>query len=539
VGSVNADGSVQLGGDLTTTAGAMLLRGAVTVPFTGTRTDEVAVTNGIALTLNGPEIDATNPGNQWGRSVSLNSSGSVNLSSGRSGGEDSGALKNLVLGTVNIGDGGQIESGALAMNGAFTLSGGSLVVQSGDLSLTGTLTQSGGSLDVNAGALTLDGALTLAGGAMRFTAGLITLNELLALSGGNLQLVSTAARTITKPGDELAGKLAGALPVAYADDVVVQRAGRIDLGETASLSVVSTQGGSIKLDAVGSGGEAVNRFAGVLAVRSGAENSAWDANKTAATFDGRPANYALQGRVRIDGSTVRIGRGAVDIGGASQGIAGIEADVVSIRAERLTTDAATGDAPRAAIAARLPFDNTVGTENSVAGLTLSLAPAAFDLAFPFGQSGDSREIFINVGSRAWGSPTRELPLDAGYLQVLPRGGAKGSTAVVLSGPSLGAGYQFFFDGAGQQTEIPVFYNGVLPVTPQVSGSISATVSVSESARKERFEEAVRTENVALRLRAGVIAEVGPGRPATQGSEGAAAPLGCAPEVGSLSCAGGK
>ena len=33
----------------------------------------------------------------------------------------------------------------------------------------------------------------------------------------------------------------------------------------------------------------------------------------------------------------------------------------------------------------------------------------------------------------------------------------------------------FFDGAGQQTEIRVFYNGILPATPQVTGSISATV----------------------------------------------------------------
>jgi len=89
------------------------------------------------------------------------------------------------------------------------------------------------------------------------------------------------------------------------------------------------------------------------------------------------------------------------------------------------------------------------------------------------------------------------------------------------------------------TEIPVFYNGVSPSTPQLSGSISAIVSVSESARRERFEEAVRTENVAVRLRAGVIAEVGPGRPATQGSDGARPPESCAPLAGALNCAPAK
>jgi hypothetical protein len=129
-----------------------------------------------------------------------------------------------------------------------------------------------------------------------------------------------------------------------------------------------------------------------------------------------------------------------------------------------------------------------------------------------------------------------LPVDGGFMTVLPRGGARGTTSIFVSGPVVGGTYGFFFDGAGQQSEIPVYYNGVSAVTPQVSGSISSTVSVSESARKERFEEAVRTENVALRLRAGVIAEVGPGRPATTSVEGARPPAGCAPAVASLACA---
>ena len=62
--------------------------------------------------------------------------------------------------------------------------------------------------------------------------------------------------------------------------------------------------------------------------------------------------------------------------------------------------------------------------------------------------------------------------------------------------------------------------------------------MAENARKQRFEEAVRTENVALRLRAGVIAEVGPGRSATTGSQGLRLPALCPPAGASLACGPG-
>jgi hypothetical protein len=56
--------------------------------------------------------------------------------------------------------------------------------------------------------------------------------------------------------------------------------------------------------------------------------------------------------------------------------------------------------------------------------------------------------------------------------------------------------------------------------------VSAVASTAEDARRKRFEETVRTENVTTRLRSGVIAEVGPGRPATTGTQGAAPPPLC-------------
>jgi hypothetical protein len=290
------------------------------------------------------------------------------------------------------------------------------------------------------------------------------------------------------------------------------------------LRVSSTAGGSIQLL------QPTNVFKGSLSVVSGDPAAAWAENETPGSFAGGPQTYALQSRVRINGTTVNVG----DLG--------IVGDIVAIRADTLTTApalpaTATAAATAAAvIVARLPFDSQAGTISSVPALTLELAPAAFGISSPFGTSGAAGGLRVDVGSRLFGN--RVLPLDAGYVTVLPRNGAQGSTAVFLTGPTVNTagGYRFFFDGAGSQTQIPVIYNGATPTTPQVENSISATVSVSEGARKERFDEAVRTENVAVRLRAGVIAEVGPAPSATLGTEGTRPPAGCTPTGGTLACA---
>jgi autotransporter-associated beta strand protein len=440
--SVTAQGAVVLAGDVTASED-LLLSGAVTVP------------GNQALKLTARRIDAINPGNIWGQSVSLDASERVTLASGTDGSAATPAPRGLVLGTVRLAAGGRIDAGTLG--------------------LTDTTT----------------------------------------LSGGTLELVSSAAQAITAPGTDLANKQAIALPIAYAADAVQQTGGTIDLAAGAGLQVHAVNGGSISLTSAG------NRFLGSLQLLSGAAfGTGWVANATPGDF-GKPApkGYALQGRVQVAGSTVVLG-----------GL-GIEADVISISADMLTTPSTNSGAPT--LTARLPFDNTVGTEVSLPGLTLALSSASFDLAAPFGAKGGG-EIRIDVGNRLLGD--RTLALNAGYVTVLPRGGARGSTAVLLAGPAVNTnGYRFFFDGAGVQGEIPVFYNGLLPVTPAVESSISATVSVSESSRKERFDEAIRTENVAVRLRSGVIAEVGPGRPATQGSEGARGPATCTPAAAGLAC----
>lgn len=334
----------------------------------------------------------------------------------------------------------------------------------------------------------------------------------LQLGGGSLSLVATAA-----PDDAKAALLGTAQvpvagqPLAVAEATVQQgSASAITLAEAASLQVTASGGGSVLL------GQDANSFKGLLAVLSGpAYNTAWVPNAKGA--------QAIQSLVRVAGQQVRVGG------------SGIEADLVSVRADQLATSGA------AALVARLPFDEIVlGRALSAPGMTLELSPGAFGLPGSFGAV-SGQAIQVVVGSTETGG--RTAGPNAGYLTVLPKSGAQGVTAVVLTGPKVGsvpavggAGYRFFHDGASQATEIPVVYNGVLPLTPAASGAISSINGDAEDARRARFQETVRTENVTVRLRSGVIAEVGPGRASTQGSEGAKPPELCDPaDKPALSC----
>jgi len=430
-------------------------------------------------------------------------------------------------------------------DGAVSLAGD--VSASGDLLLRGPVATGGPLLlsgeritAVNAGnrfggALSIDarGAVTLAAGSSggglardlvlgsvrvadggRIEAGRLTLGSETTVNGGTLQLLASATPDAVVPAATLTVKQATALPIAWAGDAVLADTGsRIAVAAGAALDIVASGGGSVRLLDAG------NNFLGGLSVVSGVADAPWSVNATSLAFGGGATqNYAVQSRVQVNGLTVNVGG------------AGIVADVVALRADRVATVGST-----ATLVARLPYDSAAGTVSQLPGLTLELTPAAYELSFPFGAPGADGGLRANVGSRAYGD--RTLPLDAGYVTVLPRDGARGTTAVLLLGPTVNpaGGYRFFFDGAGRQTEIPVFYNGVLPTTPQVENSLSAAVAVSEGARKERFDEAVRTENVAVRLRAGVIAEVGPAPSATQGSDGLRVPPACTPLGSTLGC----
>ena len=427
-------------------------------------------------------------------------------------------------------------SGAMLFKGAVIATGGAPIALSASqidavnagnrwgsslsIDTPGVLMLSAGSDGASLRDLTLNTVRVGAGGQIK--AGSVTLQGLLSLTGGTLVIDANNAALFQLPEAALAGKRTPAdRQIALAADVVTQLGtSRIDVGHGGLLSIVASQGGSVNLQsdgnqfraAVGEGGT------GGLAVRSGDANSPWAAKLATDPNGGAALQYSLQSRVRVAGQTVTMGG------------SGIEADVVAIRAEQL---AAPATAP---IVARLPYDDLVGTAQSMPGLSFELRPNAFQSIGSFGQKG--AEVNINVGALAFGDRSSN-PVDGGFITVVPKGGAKDTMFVYLGGPKVSNSYRFFYDGAGQLSEVPVFYNGVSAMTPQALGSIASTVSVSESARRERFDETLRTENVAPRLRAGVIAEVGPGTPATTspGSLDPMRPTACTPQGSTLGCAG--
>jgi hypothetical protein len=335
------------------------------------------------------------------------------------------------------------------------------------------------------------------------------LDGLLRVEAGELTLQAQA-----QPGYSLLAPLASGRQAVdpqqgrllqVADDVISQgAASRVETLAGAGLVLHAVAGGSIAL------GNVDNRFAGPVQALSGSDwNTAWRA-------------LELSGGREVGQSRITLAGQELQIGGQ-----GLEADLVRLSAGRL------GTAAGSRIAARLWYNDTAfGLQNSAPGLVLELLPAAFASALSFGSS--DAPIVANVGGKSLGARTDGLA--AGFVELLPKNAASGSTVVFLAGPKVGeAGYSFFNAGAGDQSQLPLFYNGVLPATPQLSGSLSAVASVSENARRERFEETVRTENVAIRLRAGVIAEVGPGKSATGGAEGLRAPEPCRAEAGRLDC----
>jgi autotransporter-associated beta strand protein len=394
------------------------------------------------------------------------------------------------------------------------------------LTLSGTLVEASRSVNQFAGTpLGLNGGQALVTVKERLQLGDVSLSnggrieaEQLALNGkvqltaGSLALLAKAAPDDAKATPHgIAQVPVAGQPLAFAEATVQQGAGSsITLAEGARLDVQATGGGSVLL------AQDANSFKGQLSVLSGAAfDTAWAPNVKGA--------HAVQSLVHVAGQQVAVGG------------AGIEADLVHLRADQLAT---TGDAR---LVARLPFDEIVlGKALSAPGMTLELAPGAFGTPGSFG-SLNGQPIRIAVGSTATGA--RTTGPNAGYLTVLPKAGAQGATAIVLAGPDVGSqpagggpAYRFFHDGASQATEIPVVYNGVLPLTPAASGALSSINGDAEDARRARFQETVRTENVTVRLRSGVIAEVGPGRPSTQGSEGARPPELCDPaEKPVLSC----
>ncbi|MFG6464905.1 filamentous hemagglutinin N-terminal domain-containing protein [Roseateles sp. DXS20W] len=364
----------------------------------------------------------------------------------------------------------------------------------------------GGSITVASPTLT-DGKVSVPvfslGGDIKVNQGALTLavNKPAAVDDG---LLSTYQQSIGI-AKEVVLKDALGKQIRVLADVIVQTSGSLAVAAQGRLNLVADAGGSASLMQAG------NQFVGGLSAKL--------ASVPAASASDAPARSLL----RVTGKQVNVAG------------AGVEADMAFFNADALgTTDPAV-------IKSRLSYSNTLGTNIQLPALAISIGPTAFDGGgAPFGQ------VAVDIGRGDAAGTTAGI--NSGYITVLPKvGGDPTGTAalirnkavILLTGPETGsAGYLFFYDGAGKESAILVKYNGYAPSSPQADGALSSIASVSEAARRDRFEEAVRTENVASRLRGGVITEVGPGRPATEGSAGTQPPRSCAPVGAQLGCAAG-
>ncbi|MCE2917034.1 MAG: autotransporter-associated beta strand repeat-containing protein, partial [Rubrivivax sp.] len=467
---------------------------------------QVRVANGATLALGGAETLG-----------GIDADGSVALSGSLTAGGDL-----LMRGAVTVANNAAISLDATridAPNAANDWGSGAL-----SIAARGALALASGQ---NAGAdrnLTLGTVRVAQGGSI--SGGALTLAQGMTVEGGVLTLTASAARTELTTDTDLNTFLAtrrtpNNLPIGIAADVVTQQAGSaITVAAGGALKVVSTNSGSVALT------NDNNSFEGWLSVISGGTAAdprlTWTVAQAGATRD-------VQSRIRVSGTKVTVGTD-LPLVNNFPGRPGLIADTILIRAEQLSTTPGGGGSAQGLIFARLPFDNAAGSDGAIPGLTLDLRqPVAFATPGSFGTN--NARILVSVGDSGF-------PLRAGLASVQPRPVVPGTTTVQLAGPDFTGGYSLFIEAAGRPNTVPVFYNGLSPSSPQVNNTLGATVAVSEGARRERFEESVRTENVATRLRSGVIAEVGPGSSATSGVGGASPPQTCRPAAGSLGCEGG-
>jgi hypothetical protein len=350
------------------------------------------------------------------------------------------------------------------------------------------------------------GDVTLSDGGRIETAETLELAGALRLEGGTLSLVArgqpSARADFADP--ELAGqggRLANGAKEASA--TLFQGAqGTVETAAGSLLVLRSPGGGSILLNNEPDTAHPTRRndLRGELSAVSGAPGS--------------DATTDLLGFVRIASTEIHAAGAPPANGAPSPLAAGIEGDVLWLSADRITTGA-TGQ-----LRARLPYSNVLGARDSIPGLTLLMSPTALTIGGGFGLATADGYIQVRVGDAL-----------GGFVTVRPRGATGPNAFILLAGPEP----RPFYDLNGKADEVRLFYNGDAPRTPQETGALSALMAIVEDARQTRFEEAVRTENVKSRLRSGVIAEVGAGRPATVGRESIRLPSSCNPKETTLQC----
>jgi len=428
--------------------------------------------------------------------------------------------RSLTVGASAGGSVSVIADGALTVSpvGAVTLAASEAGVPTGKAfeSAQSTAAQSGvqtgstatSTLTLASGAgnrdITLNGAVTAHAGGTINASGKVLLNNDLTLTNGTLSITAGATPNATlRPGIFTAQ---GA-QIRIFEGVVTQGGGRIVTGATSTLVVNATNNGSIYLT-----GD--NDIRGGISAVSGTSGEVGDAR--------------FLGTAPISVSEISLKSTEVNVAGKPDGAIpgpagsakGLEGDSITLETSKISTQQFDGT-----IRGRMPFDKTLQiVAASLPSLALKIPTSAL--------GGGGSPLYVGGSTEAAWIRTR-LGSDAlgGIVTVVPTGVGQDKAIVFLGGDDPAPVYP----GSGKPTEIRVFYNGLATATPEEEAALTSVLSIIEDQRKARFEETVRTENVSSRLRAGVIAEVGAGRPATEGSESIQMPPSCTPAAGAMTC----
>ena len=520
--------------------------GASHIQSTGSLTQSRSVTlNNASLTAD--QIILTNSGNRFNGSTQVNSNGTVALSTRGDlnvnttastatlamdvGGDavvsgtevrfaDSQFDGELVVSANQISQAGRLQVEGDAVLNAI---GGEIDLQNAGNRFQGTISASAEqtrlstvsdmqllNLNSRGGQLTADGRMLLlgnieqTGGTLTFTAKGIPR----PLSSAEIALLLPPSLDVFS-SKEAVNPFTGLGRITLASPMIHQRSGQLVTAAGATTQFNSPQNGSVILTQ----NNQINGQVGVLAGQSYGQSFAYVVDRGASLF-------AVNNDVRLR------------VGGQ-----GAEADVIAIRARGLATQG-----NEAVIHARMPYNDTaVGTSRSYAGLTLSIplggsngqpgGLATFGESAGSGQSPGTGAIRVEVGDI-------NRPGLGGFLTVLPFEGSNllPGQVVYLAGPERKGTQAFFYDGARSLDRIPVVYNGTLLLSPQENAALTTAQGAVVLARQEQTRSVVRTENVAGKIINGVVAEVGPGRPATEGEGGVGKPATCDAEDSGLNCA---
>ena len=399
-----------------------------------------------------------------------------------------------------------------AVNLANDFSGVPLALQARSVQLLG------GGHDLSLGTVALGDSRE--GGSSTLSAqGLLLLQGKLTLAAGELNLESLAAASNGATAVNASGQIAR-LTETFAGEGTKTLVYAAPLIQQSSDAAIHTAAGSrLRLRAVGGGSIELLSPGNVL-----------DGSLSAVTSS---ANLpfvvpAAAGNLRISRIAIRsTGAGGLHLVKAVSSDAAdsdaLRADVIELSGTAIST------APDAAIHARLPYSLNQGPATQLPGLLINTGPAGNStLLAAFGTA--QAPIHVQVDPAAVG-------LGGLYLTVLPEPLAGTLATQVVYLGCVACSTLPIYQYGGNPAAVQTFYNGsLLGDAPLAASAINSSTTLLENARRALFEAAVRTENVAPRLRAGVIAEVGKGRSAVEGGRAARRPELCEPTAGTLACA---